>query len=321
MKLAKIVAVCAVGACFGTGVFAQTWPAKPVRVVAPFAPGGIVDAITRIVAPKLSETWRQPVAVENLVGAGGAVGTEVVARSPADGYTLLSSSNSQVISAALRRNLPYDPLKDFVPVAPLIRQAYVLAVGRPPGIKTVGELIAAAKARPGELTFTSSGIGSGTHLMGEKFNLDAGVKMGHVPMSGGADTYDALIAGRVTYWFTPVTSALPHVREGRLLALGVSGARRMDAIPEVPTIAEAGLAGFESTLWFGIWAPAGTPAAVVDKIAKDISAALATPDVREQLAKLGAEIMNMTPTEFARFVRNEAESVERIVRAAGIKPQ
>jgi len=321
MKLARILAVFFVAACSGMGAFAQSWPAKPVRMIAPFAPGGIVDAITRIVAPKLSEAWGQSVVVENIVGGGGAVGTELVAKSSPDGYTLLSTSNSQVISAALRRNLPYDPLNDFVPIAPLIRQSYVLAVGAPAGVKTIPELVAAAKARPGELTFTSSGIGSGTHLMGEKFNLDAGVKMGHVPMSGGADTYDALIAGRVTYWFTPITSALPHVREGRLIALGVSGARRIGVIPEVPTIAEAGLAGFESTLWFGIWAPAGTPTAVVERIAKDISQALAAPDVREQLAKLSAEAMVMTPAEFGRFVRSEAESVARTVKAAGVKPQ
>ena len=321
MKTTRLLATFVVAACVGTGAFAQGWPTEPVHLIAPFAPGGIVDAITRIIAPKLSEMWHQPVLVENVVGGGGAVGTDKVAKSSANGYTLLSSSNSQVISAALRTNLPYDPLKDFVPVAPLIRQAYVLAVGKPTGVNTVRELIAAAKAKPGELTFTSSGTGSGTHLMGEKFNLDAGIKMGHVPMSGGTDTYDALIAGRVTYWFTPVTSALLHLREGRLVALGVSGARRMNAIPDVPTIAEAGLTGFESTLWFGIWAPAGTPIAVVDKIAADIAQALASPEVRQQLAKLGAETMSMTPAEFARFVNSEAESVQRVVKAAGIKPQ
>src|SRR5258706_8089261 len=265
MKLARILTVIFVAMCSGTGAFAQSWPAKPVRMIAPFAPGGIVDAITRIVAPKLSEAWGQPVIVENVVGGGGAAGTEMVAKSLPDGYTLLSTSNSQVISAAIKKNLTYDPLNDFIPVTSLIRQSYVLAVGTPAGVKTIPQLIAAAKAKPGELTFTSSGIGSGTHLMGEKFNLDAGIKMGHVPMSGGTDTYEALIAGRVTYWFTPVTSALPHVREGRLRALVVSGTRRMNASPEVPTIAEAGLAGFESTLWFGILAPAGTATGLVER--------------------------------------------------------
>jgi len=321
MKLARVLAVLAVGVCVGTGAFAQGYPAKPVRVIAPFGSGGVVDAITRIVAPKLSETWGQPVTVENHVGGGGSVGAGIVAKSPADGYTLLSNSSAQAASAALRTNLPYDPLKDFVPIAPLIRQAYILVVGKPAGVRTVGELIAAAKTKPGELRFSSAGIGSGTHLMAEKFNLDAGIKMIHVPMTGAAEINEAVIAGRSTYWFSTITSAVPHIREGRLLALGVSGAKRMSAIPDVPTVAEAGLPGFDFTLWIGMWAPAGTPAAVVDKIAKDIPRALAAPDVREQLAKLSSETMSMTPAEFARFVRSEAESAARIVRAAGIKPQ
>ena len=321
MRLARILAVLAVDICLCAGTFAQTFPAKPVRVIVAPAPGSGVDAIIRMVAPKLSETWGQPVTVENHVGAGGTVGAGMVAKSPADGYTLLAHSSAHVVSAALRTNLPYDPLKDFVPVAPLTNQAYVLVVGKQAGIKTVGELIAAAKSRPGELKFTSAGIGSGTHLMAEKFNVDAGVKMVHVPTAGAGAANDEVIAGRITYWFSSITPALPHIREGRLLALGVSTAKRLSAMPEMPTVAEAGLPGFDSTLWYGVWAPAGTPDAVVDKIAKDIARALAAPDVRERLAKLSAETMSMTPAEFARFVRSEAESVARIVRAAGIKPQ
>jgi len=319
MKFAKILALFAVGACVVTGASAQGYPAKPVRVIVPFVPGTITDTITRILAPKLSETWGQPVTLENHPGRAGAVGAAIVAKSPADGYTLLSNSSSHVANAALLTNLPYDPLKDFVPIAPLIRQAYILVVGRPAGIKTVRELIAAAKAKPGELRFTSAG--SGTHLMAEKFNSDAGVKMVHVPARGPAEANDAVIAGHSAYWFSTFNFAVPHIREGRLLALGVSGAKRLSAIPDVPTVAEAGLPGFDSTLWFGMWAPAGTPAAVVDRIAKDIARALAAPDVREQLAKLSADTMSMTPAEFAHFARSEAQSIARIVRAAGIKPQ
>ena len=321
MRLARILAVLAVEIWLCTGAFAQTYPDKPVRVIVPLASGGGVDAVIRMVTPKLSETWAQPVTVENHVGAGGTVGTGMAARSPADGYTLLSNSSAHVVSAALRTNLPYDPLKDFVPIAPLTSQAYVLVVGKQAGVKTVGDLIAAAKSKPGELKFTSAGIGSGTHLMAEKFNVDAGVKMVHVPTAGAGAANDEVIAGRITYWFSSITPALPHIREGRLLALGVSSAKRLNAMPEIPTVAEAGLPGFDSTLWYGVWAPAGTPDAVVDKIAKDIARALAAPDVRERLEKLGAETMSMTPAEFARFVRSEAESVARIVRAAGIKPQ
>jgi tripartite-type tricarboxylate transporter receptor subunit TctC len=321
VKLVRISAVLAIGICLCTDVFAQTYPANPVRVIVPFAPGGGVDAIIRMVAPRLSDMWTQPVTVENHVGEGGALGTGMVARSAADGYTLLTSTSAHVVSAALRTNLPYDPLKDFVPIAPLTSQAYVLVVGKQAGIKTVGDLIAAAKSKPGELKFTSAGIGSGTHLMAEKFNVDAGVKMVHVPTAGAGAANEEVVAGRITYWFSSVTPALPHIREGRLLALGVSSAKRLSAMPELPTVAEAGLPGFDSTLWYGVWAPAGTPDAVVDKIAKDIARALAAPDVRERLAKLSAETMSMTPAEFAHFVRSEAESVARVVRAAGIKPQ
>ena len=311
----------AAGICLCTVAFAQSYPAGPVRVIVPLAPGGGVDAIIRMVAPKLSESWGQPVTVENHVGAGGTLGTGMVARSPADGHTLLSNSSAHVVSAVLRTNLPFDPLKDFVPVAPLTSQAYILVVGKDSGIKTVRELIAAAKSKPGELKFTSAGIGSGTHLMAETFNVDAGVKMVHVPTAGAGAANDEVIAGRVTYWFSSITPALPHIREGRLVALGVSSAKRLSAMPDIPTVAEAGLPGFDSTLWYGVWAPSGTPDAVVDRIAKDVARALAAPDVRERLAKLSAETMSMTPVEFARFVRSEAESVARVVRAAGIKPQ
>lgn len=321
MSLTRNLALVAAGSCLCGVAFAQSYPASPVRVIVPLAPGGGVDAVIRMLAPKLSESWRQSVTVENHVGAGGTVGSGVVAKSAADGYTLLVHSNAHVVSTALRTNLPYDPLKDFVPVAPLTSQAYVLVVGKESGIKTVRELIAAAKSKPGELKFTSAGIGSGTHLMAERLNVDAGVKLVHVPTAGASVANDEVIAGRITYWFSSITPALAHIRDGRLLALGVSSAKRLSTMPELPTVAEAGVPGYDATLWYGVWAPAGTPVAVVDKISKDIARVLAAPDVRERLAKLGAETMSMTPAEFARFVQSEAESVARIVKAAGIKPQ
>lgn len=321
MRLARILALLAMDVCLCTGAFAQTYPAKPVRVIVAPALGSGVDAVVRMVTPKLSETWGQPVVVYNRPGAGGTVGSGIVASSEADGYTLLAHSSAHVVSAALRTSLPYDPLKDFTSVAPLTRQSYVLVVGKQSGIKSVRDLITAAKSRPGELKFTSAGVGTGTHLMAEKFNVEAGIKLAHVPTTGAGAGNEELIAGRVTYWFSSITPALPHIREGRLLVLGVSSAKRLSAMPDIPTVAEAGLPGFDSTLWYGVWAPAGTPKAVVEKIAKGITHALASPDVREQLAKLSAEAMSMTPVEFARFVRSEAESVARIVKAAGIKPQ
>ena len=319
MKFAKVLVVFASLVCVATGALAQTWPAKPVHIVVPYGAGGVVDTIARILAPTLSDAWGQSVLVENEVGGGGSLGTEKVAKSAPDGHTLLLTSNAQVISPALRAYLPYDPLRDFVPIAPLIRQAYVLVVGKAAGVKSVAELVAAAKAKPGAFKFTSAGIGTGTHLMAEKFNLDAGLKMVHVPTSGGADSYDAVIAGSMAYWFAPITSALPLIREGRLLALGVSSARRMGLLPEVPTVAEAGIKGFDATLWFGVWAPVGTPPAAVHRIALDLAHALAEPEVRERLARLSAETMSMMPAEFAAFVRDEAQSAQRIVKVAGIQ--
>ena len=319
MKFAKVLVVFASAVCVGSGALAQSWPAKPVQIVVPYGAGGMVDTIARILAPTLADAWGQTVLVENQVGGGGSVGTDKVAKSAPDGHTLLLTSNAQVISPALRAYLPYDSLRDFVPIAPLIRQAYVLVVGEAAGVKSVAELVAAAKAKPGAFKFTSAGIGTGTHLMAEKFNLDADLKMKHVPTSGGADSYDAVIAGHMAYWFAPITSALPLIREGRLLALGVSGARRMASIPEVPTVAEAGIKGFDATLWFGVWAPVGTPAAAVHRIALDLEHALAEPDVRERFAKLGAETMSMKPSEFAAFVRDEAQSAQRMVKVAGIQ--
>ena len=267
MKFAKVLVVFASVVCVVTGAVSQTWPTKPVHIVVPYGAGGVVDTIARILAPTLSDAWGQSVLVENEVGGGGSLGTEKVAKSAPDGHTLLLTSNAQVISPALRAYLPYDPLRDFVPIAPLIRQAYVLVVGKAAGVKSVAELVAAVKAKPGAFKFTSAGIGTGTHLMAEKFNIDAGLKMEHVATSGGADSHDAVIAGRIAYWFAPITSALPLIREGRLLALGVSGARRMGLLAEVPTVAEAGIKGFDATLWLGVWAPVGTPAIAVHRIA------------------------------------------------------
>jgi tripartite-type tricarboxylate transporter receptor subunit TctC len=215
-------------------------------------------------------------------------------------------------------------LKDFVPIVPLTSQPYVLVAGKPAGVATVGELIAVAKAKPGELTFGSSGIGTGTHLGVEKFNLAAGVRAVHVPPRPGnaiADVIANTVAGRTTYMMAPTPTALVDIREARLLALGVSGAHRSSLLPEVPTIAEAGVAGFDFPIWYGIWAPAGTQAGVVDKLAKDIRRVLAEPDLRDWVATHGGEPMTMTQPEFARFILSESEGAAQIIKAAGIKSQ
>ena len=302
----------------------QDCPTKRVRVIEPFGAGGGPDLMARAVSPRLSELWGQPVTVENHPGAGSTAAPALVAKSPADGYTLLVNTSAQAYSAALLKNLPYDPLKDFIPVAPLTSQPYVLVAGKLAGITTVGELVAAAKAKPAELKFGSAGLGTGTHLGVEKFNLEAGIKAIHVPARQGdaiADTIANTVAGRTDYLLAPIPLALADIRAGRLRALGVSTKKRSYLLPEVPTIAEAGVAGFDYPIWYGVWVPAGTPAAVVDKLAKDIARVLAAPDVRDALAKHGADPMSMTQPDFARFVLSESQTAARIIEAAGIKPQ
>jgi tripartite-type tricarboxylate transporter receptor subunit TctC len=304
--------------------FAQDYPTKPVRMIEPFGAGGGPDLISRAVSPKLSELWGQPVTVENHPGAGSTAAPALVAKSPPDGYTLLVNTSAHAYSAALLKNLPYDPLKDFIPVAPLTSQPYVLVAGKLSGITTISELVAAAKAKPGQLRFGSSGLGTGTHLGVEKFNLEVGIKALHVPARQGdaiADTIANTVAGRTDYLLAPIELALPQIHDGKLIALGVSTARRSVLLPEVPTIAEAGVAEFDFPIWYGIWVPTGTPAGVVDRLAKDIQRVLAGPDLRDWVAKHGGEPMGMTQPEFAHFVLSESESAARIIKAAGIKPQ
>src|SRR5882762_15495 len=322
--LSRLLVGCAMAQAVNSAALEQVYPAKPVHIIEPFGLGGGPDLLARTLAPKLSELWGQPVTVENHPGAGATAGPAQVAKSPADGYTLLVNTSAQAYSAALLKNLPYDPLKDFIPVAPLTSQPYVLVAGKLAGITTVGELVAAAKAKPGELKFGSSGLGTGTHLGVLKFNLEAGIKAVHVPARKGdaiADTIANTVAGRTDYLLAPIQLALADVRAGRLRALGVSTKKRSYLLPEVPTIAEAGVAGFDYPIWYGVWVPAGTPAGVVNKLAKDIARVLAAPDLRDWLAKHGADPMSMTQPEFARFVLSESESAARIIEAAGIKPQ
>ena len=302
------------------GAAAQTWPQKPVRVVVAFSPGGVTDIIARTLGAKLAELWGQSVVVENRPGAGGSIGTMAVVKSPADGYTLLVHSSGYAINAALNPALPYDPLKDLVEVAPLGSQPMVLVVSPASGIRSVQELIAAARAKPGELAYGSSGIGSGAHMNGEKFRIAAGVALIHVPYKGGADAINDTIAQRLGFTFNTVTLALPHIRDGRLRALGVSSAQRSTLLLDVPTIAES-VPGFEFSFWNGLWAPAGTPPQVVEQIARDVARAAAQPDMRERLANLGAEWMDMTPAAFSRFVQAEIEDARRIGKTAGIRLQ
>jgi tripartite-type tricarboxylate transporter receptor subunit TctC len=300
---------------------AHAFPTKPVRVIVAFTPGGVTDIVARTLTAKLAERWGQPVVVENRPGAGGSLAAVAVARAPADGYTLLVHSSGYAVNAALNANLPYDPHKDFIAVAPLASQAMVLVVNPAAGIRSVAELIGAAKAQPGALAYGSAGIGSGGHFSAEQFRIAAGIELLHVPYKGGADAINDTVAGRLALTFNTITLAVPYIRDGRLLALGVTSAERSSLLPEVPTIAEAALPGFEFTFWNGLWAPTGTPPAIVEQLARDLRSAVAAADVRERFARLGADPMAMTPADFARFVQQEIDSAERIARISGIKAQ
>jgi tripartite-type tricarboxylate transporter receptor subunit TctC len=297
----------------------QGFPTKPVRVIVPFSPGGVTDIIARTHAAKLAELWRQAVVVENRPGAGGSLGAAVVARAPADGSMLLVHSSGYAINAAVNPQLPYDYRKDFVDIAPLGSQPMVLVVSPSSNLRSVADLLALARAKPGELAYGSAGIGSGAHFNGEKFRIAAGIELLHVPYKGGADAINDTMAGRLTFTFNTVTLALPFIRDGRLVALGVSSRTRSALLPAAPPIAEAGIADFEFTFWNGLWAPAGTPAQVVQAINREVMRAMDKPDVLERYARLGAEPMRMDPAQFARFVRGEIEDAARIARAAGIQ--
>ena len=300
---------------------AQEYPGKPVHVIITFPAGSATDIVGRVVAQKLSEFWGQPVLPENRAGAGGAIGTAVVAKSAPDGYMLLINSSAHAVNPAIYAKLPYDTLKDFVDIAPLAGQPNVLVVAPSSPIKSVADLIAAAKAKPGAINFASAGVGSGTHLNLDKFKLATGVSVTHIPYKGTPEVLGDLLSGRVDYYFAPISAAISAMRSGKLRPLAVSTAKRSSQLPDVPTVAESGAPGFEFTLWFGLWAPAGTPANVVDKINRDVNRALADPGVSAQLAKLGNDTMSMTPGEFGKFVRREMDDYGKVVKAAGIKPQ
>src|SRR5215470_7754365 len=321
MKSLRLLAGLAAALLCAPFALGQGYPSKPVHIIVPFTPGSATDTLARTYGQKLSEVWNQPVVVENKPGAGGTIGAAFVAKAPADGYTLLVHSAAQAYNPSIYGNLQYDTVKDFVDIAALGGQPNVLVVAPSLGVKSVAELIALAKKKPGELNFASAGSGSGTHINGEKFKLAAGIDVVHVPYKGTPEALTDTMAGRVTYYFAPISAALPFVREGKLVALAVSTAKRSSALPNVPTMAESGVPGFDYSLWVGLFAPAGTPPAVVEKIAKDVRTAEQSADVKERFATLGAEPMPMTPQEFTKFVQTEIDESAKVIKAAGIKAQ
>ena len=299
---------------------AQEYPDKPIRFVVPLTAGSGADIAGRIVARHLSEAWKQPVTVDNRPGAGGQIGTQAVVKADADGYTLLVQSASHAANPAIYKALPYDPLKDLLDVAILGITPYVMVTARGGSYPTVRSLIDAARAKPAGIPFASAGIGSSTHLAAEYLAQIAGLKMQHIPYKGSPEAIQDSIAGRTAFYLAPINTVVGQLKEGKLAALGVSTRKRAEVLPEVPTLAEQGLTDFDITLWFGMWAPAGTPAAVVNKLNAQVGAILQVPEVREQFARLGITPAPMKPDEFARFVREQIMTYQRIVKLADIQP-
>src|SRR5215510_2381365 len=300
--------------------FAQ-YPNKPVHAIISFTPGSSTDIVGRIVLQKLSEMWGQPVVPENRAGAGGSIGTAVVAKAPADGYMLLIDSNAHTVTPSIYATLPYRPLDDFVDISPLALQPNVLVVNASSQYKTLMDVVNAAKAKPGVINWGHAGIGSGTHLNTEKFVAAAKINVTQVPFKGTPEVIQAMLSGSVDCYWAPISAAIPHIKGGRVRPLAVSTSKRNSQLPDVPTTGEAGVQRADAPLWFGIWAPAGTPANVVAKISTDTRRALADPAVRDKLSSLGNDIMDMSPETFARFVRDQIEEYAGVIRAAGIRPQ
>jgi tripartite-type tricarboxylate transporter receptor subunit TctC len=299
---------------------AETWPTKPLRAIVPVGAGSTTDIIPRIVFEQLSARLGQGSVVENRVGAGGTIGSAYVAKADPDGYTVLAHGSALAISPALYPNLGYDPARDLIAVVPFGISPNVLVVPPARGWKTVGDLVAAAKAKPDGLSFSSVGVGTATHLSAERFRASAGIEAVHVPFKGGAEAMTEVIAGRIDFFFGPVALVLPQVQEGKLSALAVNGAKRSAALPNVPTTLEAGFADAEYPIWLGMFLPAKTARDIVDKLNRETLSALAEPKVRERLVSLGFEPMVMTPAEFAAHVEKEISVNAALVKAAGIKP-
>jgi tripartite-type tricarboxylate transporter receptor subunit TctC len=316
----RFLAVLALGAC-QAAAHAQTWPAKPVRVVIPVGAGSSTDIVHRLVLEQLSVALGQPMVVENRVGAGGTIGTAAVAKAEADGYTLLANGSAHTIAPALYQTLPYDPARDFAPVAPIGISPSVLVVAPGKGVESAQGLVAAAKARPGGLNFSSVGIGTATHLSAERFVSTAGIDVVHVPFKGGAEAMFEVISARVDFFFGPVALVLPHVRDGKLLALAVNGAKRSATLPDVPTLHEAGYPDSEYPIWFGIFAPARTSQAIVEKLNRETMRVLQSPALRDKLSGLGVDPMPMTPEAFRAHVEKEIALNATLAKKAGLKAQ
>ena len=321
MNLVRIAAALAAALLAGSAA-AQSYPAKPVRLMVPFPPGGSTDIIARIVAQKLSAQLGQNVVVENRGGAGGTIGTAVVAKAAPDGYLLtVGTTSTHVVAPSVYAKLEYDPVKNFAPVGLMAVTPYLLVVNPAVPAKTLAELVGLMRAQPGRLNYASAGVGSTTHLAMEMLKTASGTYALHIPYSGNGPAGAAVIAGQVEILFGSLPAVLPHAKSGRVRALAVGTLKRSPSLPEVPTVAESGYAGFDASLWLGIMAPAGTPAPVIERLNKEVTAAVSSPETRDLLDKNGAEVLTSTPAELAAMVRDGVAKYAKIVKAAGLTAQ
>ncbi len=308
----------ALAAVFACPAIAQTYPAKPIRLIVPFPAGGSADIMARAVSQKMSETWRQPVVVDNRAGASGNIGADMVARSAGDGYTLLLCTvGTHAIHQTLYKKLPFDPINDFTPVAYIAGVPNVAVVHPAVPVRNVQELIAFIRARPGQVNFGSSGTGTSVHMSGELLKVIEGLDMTHVPYRGNPQAVTDLLSGQLTLMITNMPSVVPFIQSGRLRALAVTTRERSSALPDVPTMQEAGVAGYESSAWFGLLGPAGVPREIVSKLNAEVVRILKLPDVRQNLAGQGAEPLFLTPDEFGAFIKAETAKWAKVVKASG----
>lgn len=300
---------------------AQNYPNRTVKMIVPLTTGSGADIAGRVVAKSLSESWKQSVIIENRPGAGGLIGTGVVVNAEPDGYTLLVQSASYAANPAIYKKLPYDPLKSLTDVAILGQTPYVLITAADGPYQSIRDLVIAAKSKPNEIPFASAGVGSSTHLAAEYFNQIMGIKLVHVPYKGSPEAIQDTMSGRTAFYMAPLDTAIGQLKGGKVRALGVTSKTRNPAIPDIPSIAEQGYANFEIGLWFGVWAPAGTPAAIVNKINQDINKAMQDPEVKTAYETKGIKATPMSPAEFTKFVREEMNKYQKIAREAAIEPQ
>ncbi len=301
---------------------AQTFPTKPIRIIVPSTPGGSVDTLARAVGNHLSEKWGQQVVVDNRSGAGGVIAAELAAKAPPDGYTLIMGTIASIATnVSLARNLPYNPVRDFAPITQVAGQQLILVVHPAVAAKSVAELTALAKAKPGHLTFASAGNGSGGHLSGELYKILAGIDLLHVPYKGVAPALVDVISGQVTMTFASIISGTPHVKSGKVRGLAVTGARRSVTFPDLSTMAEAGVKGYESSTWYGLLAPKATPRPVIMKLHDEVVAMLKLPAVRDRLLAEGADPVGNTPEQFGAFIQSEIDKWGKVIRTAGLKAE